>query len=135
MPVEHARGAQIMRSQLGQVRGLGAAKSGGATWWAERISAIALIPLSFWFVISVFRLLGASRSDVKTWLGGPGVAMMMIALIIVTFWHLALGVQVVLEDYVHNESAKTASILAVKFVSLLLAIVAVLSVVKLHVGM
>ena len=81
---------------------LGSAKSGFAHWWVERVTAVALLPLSVWFAAS---LIGHSASDHGTfvrWLGEPFNAILMILLLIALFWHTALGLQVVIEDYVHS---------------------------------
>src|SRR5512147_1791179 len=103
------------RTPIGRARGLGSAKDGTAHWWAQRLTALALVPLVLWFVISILRLVGAGRAAVVDWLDSPVSAGLMILLIIATFHHAQLGVQVVIEDYVHNEAAKIASIILVKF--------------------
>ena len=121
----------IMRSMLGRVRGLGAAKSGTQHWWSQRVTAIALIPLSLWFVISVFTLIGAPRSAVAAWAAGPITATLLLATIAALFQHMFLGVQVVIEDYIHGERARMAWLLATKGSTALLALAAVVSVLKL----
>ena len=85
----------IMRSQLGRARGLGAAKSGAAQWWAQRVTAIALVPLTLWFVCAAVRLTGASHQEMLAWIGGPVPVVLFIALVLANFYHLALGLQVV----------------------------------------
>ena len=124
----------VMRSPLGRVRGLGAARSGTGVWWAQRLTAFALIPLTLWFVCAVIRLAGLPRAAVQGWATSPLVATLLVALIIATFHHLQLGLQVVIEDYVHGP-AKLASILVVKAASVLLALAAIISVLKLAIGM
>ena len=89
-----------MRSQLGRVRGLGASKSGVEHWWVERLTAIALVPLTVWFVISVLTLLGAEQPAVVAWAGRPVNTVLLLALVIMTFHHMQLGLQVVIDDYV-----------------------------------
>jgi succinate dehydrogenase / fumarate reductase membrane anchor subunit len=121
----------IMRSQLGRVRGLGSARSGTAHWWAERVTSLALIPLTIWFVFVALHLSGHSRHDVAHWAGHPVNATLMIAMLLVTFHHTALGLQVVIEDYIHVERTKLASLLAVKALCGLLALASVISVLKL----
>jgi succinate dehydrogenase / fumarate reductase membrane anchor subunit len=123
----------IMRSTLGRARGLGAAKSGTAHWWAERVTSVALVPLTLWFVLAIYRLAGIPASEVAHWMASPLNATLMLALIVVTFYHMALGLQVVLEDYIHSEKTRLAAILAVKAGTYLLAIAAILSVLKLAV--
>lgn len=122
-----------LRSPLGQVRGLGSAKEGVQHWWAQRVTALALIPLALWFVISVITMTGAGRDEVVSWLGSPFSAAVALLLIGATFWHAMLGVQVVVEDYVHNETRKIATLLLVKGLLLLMGLACALSVVVLMV--
>jgi succinate dehydrogenase / fumarate reductase membrane anchor subunit len=121
----------IMRSQLGRVRGLGSAKSGLAHWWAQRLTAIALVPLSLWFILSVLHLLGAPHDAVVDWFSGPWTIVLMIALVVATFHHAQLGLQVVIEDYIHNDAVRLASLIAVKGAAILLGMACVVSVLKL----
>jgi succinate dehydrogenase / fumarate reductase membrane anchor subunit len=96
---------------LGRARGLGSAKHGVQHWRAQRVSAVALIPLTLWFVYSVVHLTGADQKIVLTWLHKPASAILMSLFIVATFYHLALGVQVVIEDYVHREGVKVTTML------------------------
>lgn len=121
----------IMRSQLGRVRGLGSAKSGLAHWWTQRLTAIALVPLSLWFIVSVLHLLGAPHDAVVDWISGPWTIVLMIALVVATFHHAQLGLQVVIEDYIHNDATRLAALLAVKAAAILLGMACVVSVLKL----
>ena len=120
-----------MRSPLGRARGLGAAKAGAAHWWAQRLTSIALVPLTLWFLCAVVRMIGATRDDVVFWMAGPLPIVLMIALVIATFHHLQLGLQVVIEDYVNNDWLRIGSILLVKGLSLLLALACIVSVLRL----
>jgi succinate dehydrogenase / fumarate reductase, membrane anchor subunit len=120
-----------LRSPLGRVRGLGSAKDGTSHWWAQRLTALALIPLTVWFCISVIAMSGAGYATVAAWAGSPLVAGLLILLIVATFYHGALGLQVVIEDYVHHEMTKLALLLVVKAASLVLALAGVLSVLTL----
>lgn len=120
-----------LRSPLGRARGLGSAKEGVHHWWVQRVTAVALIPLTLWFVVSVILLAGAGHGEIVAWLSSPVSAGLMILLLIATFWHAALGLQVVIEDYVHHEGCKVALLLLAKGLLALLAIVSLLSVVKL----
>ena len=121
----------IMRSPLGRARGLGSARAGAAHWWAQRITSIALIPLTLWFLCAMIRMIGATREDVVLWMAGPLPIVLMIALVIATFHHLQLGLQIVIEDYVTNDALRIGSILLVKGLSLLLALACIVSVLKL----
>lgn len=117
-----------LRSPLGKVRGLGSAKDGTGHWWAQRLSALALIPLTLWFCVAVVSLSGADHAAVAAWAGSPVVAGLLILLIAATFYHAYLGVQVVIEDYVHHEGLKIAGLLLVKGASVVLALTGILSV-------
>ena len=119
------------RSDLGRARGLGSAKEGVQHWWLQRLTALALIPLSLWFVASVICLAGATRAELVGWLGSPYSAGLLLLCLLATFWHGILGLQVVIEDYVHSEGRKVAWLLAMKALLWFLAIVSLLSVVKL----
>lgn len=121
---------KVMRSQLGRARGLGAGGSGTEHWWAERVSAATLLPLSAWFVIQIFRLKGASHDTVVKWGGKPVNATMLTALIITTFHHAGVGLQVIVDDYVHGKLHKPTRIL-VKAATALIGLLGVFSVIKL----
>jgi succinate dehydrogenase / fumarate reductase, membrane anchor subunit len=120
----------MLRSPLGRARGLGSARAGSRHWWAQRLTALALVPLTLWFIFSVIHLAGASHQMVIDWLSTPLTLGLMLALIVATFHHLQLGVQVVIEDYVHDERIKIGAVLAVKALSVLLALVCIVSVLK-----
>ena len=121
---------QTLRSPLGRVRGLGAAKEGAHHWWMQRLTAVALVPLTLWFIASVIVLTGASHGEVARWIAEPHNAVLMLALIGATFWHGALGLQVVIEDYIRSEGTRVAALLAMKAAMALLALFAALAVLK-----
>jgi succinate dehydrogenase / fumarate reductase membrane anchor subunit len=123
-----------MRTRLGRVRGLGAARDGVAHWWAQRITAIALVPLLVWFVVSLVALAGAPHAAVIAWLKGPISAILMVSLLVAGLHHMQLGLQVVIEDYVHAEAVKIGLIIAVKLGAVLAGLVAVFSVLKIAFG-
>jgi succinate dehydrogenase / fumarate reductase, membrane anchor subunit len=87
---------------IGRVRGLGSAKSGSHHWWLQRLTALGNILLVLWFIFSLVRLPGLDYETVKTWLASPLAAVPMALLVINVFWHFRLGLQVVVEDYVHG---------------------------------
>ncbi len=120
-----------MRSPLARVRGLGSAKDGTSHWWAQRLTALALVPLTLWFCISVIAMAGADHATVVAWIASPLVAGLLILLIVATFYHATLGLQVVIEDYVHSEMTKIGLLLAVKALAIVLTLAAVLSVLTL----
>lgn len=121
----------IMRSPLGRARGLGSARAGATHWWMQRLTSLALVPLTIWFLCAMIGMLGASRDDVVFWMSGPLPIVLMIALVIATFHHLQAGLQVVIEDYVHDDRLRIGSILLVKGLSLLLALACIISVLRL----
>jgi succinate dehydrogenase / fumarate reductase membrane anchor subunit len=117
-----------MRAALGRARGLGSAKEGSGHWWSQRLSAVALIPLSLWFVASLVGMAGADYYTMRAWMGSPLVAGLLILLIVATFYHAYLSMQVIIEDYVHHEGAKLAGLIIGKAASIVLGLVGVLSV-------
>src|SRR5687767_7956053 len=120
-----------MRSPLGRAIGLGSAKEGVDHWWAERITALALVPLTLWFVIAVIELAGADRAAFVAWVRHPVPAVLLVLLLIATFYHNALGLQVVIEDYVENEALRFGLIIIVKLASIVLAVLGIFAVLKL----
>jgi succinate dehydrogenase / fumarate reductase membrane anchor subunit len=116
------------RSELGRVRGLGSAKEGVHHWWMQRLTALALIPLSLWLVAALVAHTGADHAAVTAWIGQPVTVGLLVLLIGITFYHAQLGLQVVIEDYVHNEGVKIAGLLLVKAAALLLALAGILAV-------
>ena len=127
-------GPTTLKSRLGRVRGLGSAKEGAAHWWAQRLTAVALVPLVFWLAASLAALSGAGHDAVVTWLRGPIAPVAMIALLAAGFHHLQLGMQVVIEDYVHSETAKITLIVMVKLGAALAALVSIISVLRIALG-
>ena len=119
-----------MRSDLGRVRGLGTAKEGAHHWWMQRLTAIALIPLTLWFIISIASLNSASYAETVNWLSIPLVSIFMILLVSSTLYHALLGVQVVVEDYIHQEGFKFLLLIGLKFIFLVLGVIAVFSLLK-----
>jgi succinate dehydrogenase / fumarate reductase membrane anchor subunit len=119
-----------LRSPLGHARGLGSAKEGPNHWWHQRLTAVALVPLSMWFLVSVVSLAGADYPHFQAWLAVPGNTALLLLLLAATFHHGQLGLQVVIEDYVHGKAAKVGGLIAVKLVSLLLAVFAAVAVLR-----
>ncbi len=119
-----------LRSDLGRVRGLGSAKEGVAHWWAQRVTAVALVPLKMWFLASLASLAGAEAAAVRAWVANPFVAVTLVLLIGVTFYHALLGMQVVIEDYIHAEWVKVSLIMGIKFGGVALAAVGIFAVLK-----
>lgn len=123
-----------MRTPLNKVRGLGSAKEGADHFWKQRVTALANIPLTLFLVASVITLLGKDHAAVAAYLGSPLVAVMMIALVISVMIHMRLGMQVIIEDYVHGEGAKILLLIANTFFTILVGLGCILAIVKLSLG-
>ena len=121
----------VRRSQLGRVRGLGSARGGVRHWWVQRLTAMALLPLTIWFVICVLGLLGAAQSAVAAFIATPVNTVLLVALVAISLHHAEAGVQTVIEDYVHREGMRIAALLAVKALTLFLALAGIIAVLKL----
>ena len=121
----------VRRSQLGRARGVGAGHSGVGHWRAARITSIALVPLTLWFIYAMLHLLGAPQQAVAAWASHPVNTVLLLVLIAVTFQHMHLGLQVVCEDYVANKWQMTAMILGAKAASLLLGLMGSVAVLRL----
>jgi succinate dehydrogenase / fumarate reductase membrane anchor subunit len=124
-----------LRSPLGRVIGLGSAKGGSGHWYSQRITAVALVILGLWFIASLAMLgPGAPHADVARWLGAPFPAVMALLLLGVGAYHAALGLQVVIEDYVADKGTRTVLIIAVKFALVVATLAGVLAVLRLALG-
>jgi succinate dehydrogenase / fumarate reductase, membrane anchor subunit len=107
------RNMRDMRTPLARAIGLGSAKEGVGPWWAERVTAVALVPLTLWLVASIIAHTGSDYATFIVWLRTPLTAILLILLLIALFYHTALGLQVVIEDYVHS-GAKFAAVIAMR---------------------
>lgn len=123
-----------MRTPLKTARGLGSSHSGAEHWWSQRLTALALIPLSAWFVVSVIVHIGAGREQIAVWLANPVSASLMILTLAIGLHHGQAGLRVVYEDYVHHEGLKLASIVATQFAAHALAVAGSVAVLVLAVG-
>ena len=119
-----------IQTPLGRVRGYGSAKSGTQHFWYQRMTAVALVPLTLWFVWAVVRYAGAPHSEVVAFLGNPvsGVAMAMF--VVVGLVHMLLGAKVVIEDYIHRESTKIALLVLLHFAVFAVAVTCVVAVLR-----
>jgi succinate dehydrogenase / fumarate reductase membrane anchor subunit len=126
--------ASRMRSPLGRAVGLGSAKEGVEHWLVQRITAVALVPLALWFVIAVIGLVGADFDTVQDWIGRPLPAIVLVLLLLATFYHASLGLQVVIEDYVHGELARFGLVIIVRLACVALAVAGIVAVLTLALG-
>ena len=123
-----------LRSPLGRVLGLGSAKDGSHHWWMQRVSSVALVLLSVWFLISLLTRGALDYVSVIEWMNHPVNATLLVLLVITVAYHSALGVQVVLEDYVSNKGAKLVSLIANQFVHLTLGAIGVFAILRVAFG-
>jgi len=130
-----AAGRQL-RTPLSRAIGLGSAKEGVQHWWMQRVTAIALVPIAAWFVIWVIMLAGsgANRGAFIAWLRDPVSAAVWVLLLIATFYHGALGLQVVIEDYVASDATRFGLIILMRLAALLGCILGIVAVAKLSLG-
>jgi succinate dehydrogenase / fumarate reductase, membrane anchor subunit len=122
-----------LRAPLARVRGLGSAREGTEHYIAQRFTAVALVPLSVWFVFSLVSIAGADYAVVVSWVKTPINAILLIALLMAMFHHAQLGMRVVIEDYVHDEFYKVVLVTLTKSLSYIFGIATVLAVVRIFV--
>ncbi|MBI2994980.1 MAG: succinate dehydrogenase, hydrophobic membrane anchor protein [Gammaproteobacteria bacterium] len=123
-----------LASPLARARGLGSAGRGTQDWWQQRVTAIALLPLSLWFIGSLLALDYADPAAVAGWLRSPLSAILMLMFVLVLLHHAQLGVQVVIEDYVEPEWQKVACVILVKFLAVLVGLASALAILKVFFG-
>jgi len=119
-----------LREPLARARGLGSAKAGVGHWWVQRITATALIALGLWFVCSVIALLGSDFEQARAALAEPWNAVLMILFVCTAFWHAQLGLQVVIEDYVHTRWKEVVLTVGIRLLAVLLALASSLAVLR-----
>lgn len=123
-----------LRTPLSQARGLGSAHAGAHHWWHQRITAVAMLPLMFWFVMSLASHVGADYFSLKSWMESPINATLMVALMINIFYHAHLGLQIVIEDYVHCPAMKAFGLIMIKLLAVLFSIFSVVSILEIAIG-
>jgi succinate dehydrogenase / fumarate reductase membrane anchor subunit len=122
-----------LRSPLGKVLGTGSAKEGVHHWWLQRLTSIALVPLTVWFVVSLLSLPSFEHVTVITWMAHSWTALFLVLFILVATWHSQLGVRVVVEDYVHGGS-KTLTLVVITFIHAVVAAAGIFAVLKVAFG-
>ena len=114
----------------------GQSQTGESTkhWWMQRLTAVALVPLTVWFAVSMVVLAGADYPTMVAWVSNPFVSVLLLLMLVSLFFHLRLGLQEILEDYIHTRSAKTVLSVSITFGCFLLATAAIISVLKISIG-
>ncbi|MBN9008431.1 MAG: succinate dehydrogenase, hydrophobic membrane anchor protein [Rhizobiales bacterium] len=123
-----------MRTPLGRVRNLGSSHSGTKDFWRQRLTAVAMIILVVPMIVVVMMLLGRNQAGAAQILGTPLIAIFVLLFIIASVWHMKIGMQVVIEDYIHDEKLKLVSIMANNFFSVAVALAAAYAIFKLSSG-
>ena len=124
---------QRMRSPLARAMGFGSAKDGVEHWWMQRVSAVALVPLTLWFIASIIAHAGSDYATFIAWLRTPLATIFMILLLIALFDHTALGLQVVIEDYVHS-GLKFVALVEVRLGCFALAVAGIVAALRIEFG-
>jgi succinate dehydrogenase / fumarate reductase, membrane anchor subunit len=123
-----------LTTPLRQVLGAGPAGQGVHHWWLQRLTSLALVPLSIWFVVSLLALPSLDHFTVVSWLGQGASALLLILFVLIGTWHSQLGVRVIIEDYVHGAGAKTLLLVLTGFAHVLIGAVGVFAIVKIALG-
>ena len=123
-----------LRSPLGRVLGLGTAKDGTGHWWGQRVSGIALAVLGLWFVVSIALLPGFGHAETVAFVSKPLHAVLLMLLTVTMAYHSSLGVQVVIEDYVHSHGLKLAALILSRFAHILVAVTGLFAILRLGLG-
>jgi succinate dehydrogenase / fumarate reductase membrane anchor subunit len=126
--------AKSMRTPLARVRSLGASHSGTADFWRQRVTAVAMTLLILPVIVIVLMLIGRNQAGAAQILGSLPIAIILLLFIVASAWHMKIGMQVVIEDYIHNEKLKLASIMANNFFSFVVALVSIYAILKLSSG-
>ena len=132
--MSETHGSPSMRTPLGRVRNLGASHSGTSDFWRQRLTAVAMTLLIIPVLVIIMMLIGSNQAGAKLILGSLPVAIILILFIIASTWHMKIGMQVVIEDYVHNEKLKLASVMANNFFCFVVALASIYAIFKLSSG-
>ncbi len=132
--MSETHGSPSMRTPLGRVRNLGASHSGTSDFWRQRLTAVAMTLLIIPVLVIIMMLIGSNQAGAKLILGSLPVAIILILFIIASTWHMKIGMQVVIEDYVHSEKVKLVAIIANNFFSFAVALASIYAIFKLSSG-
>ena len=124
----------VNRSVAARVQAQASTRQGAHHWLLERVTSVALVPLTLWFIVSAVSLSGAGYAEVRLWLAGPFNTTFMLLLIIALFWHTQLGLTVVIEDYVHHEMTKFVLLMLVNFAAIALGLACAVAILKVSLG-
>jgi succinate dehydrogenase / fumarate reductase membrane anchor subunit len=134
MSAPKSESAKSIRTPLGRVRGFGSSHSGTGDFWLQRLTAVAMVLLILPVIVVVMMLLGRNQAGAAQILGSPLVAIVMLLFIIASVWHMKIGLQVVIEDYVQGEMTKLAAVMANNFFSVAVALASIYAILKLSSG-
>ena len=134
MTAQNSHAAKSMRMPLSRVRRLGASHSGTSDFWRQRMTAVAMVLLMVPVIVVVMMLLGRNQAGAAQILGSAPIAIILLLFIVASTWHMKIGMQVVIEDYVHNEKLKLASVMANNFFSIAVALASIYAILKLSSG-
>ena len=123
-----------LQTPLGRVRGLGSAREGVAHWWAQRVTAVLLLPLSIWFLSWVLPVLGQNYSDARVFVAQPLNAFLLLTFLLALIYHALLGVQVVIEDYIHTRWLEVGLQVAIKLIAFLAALATAFALIRIVLG-
>jgi succinate dehydrogenase / fumarate reductase membrane anchor subunit len=132
--MSETHGSPSMRTPLGRVRNLGASHSGTSDFWRQRLTAVAMTLLIIPVLVIIMMLIGSNQAGAKLILGSLPVAIILVLFIIASTWHMKIGMQVVIEDYVHSEKVKLVAIIANNFFSFAVALASIYAIFKLSSG-
>ena len=134
MTAPNSAPSKTMRTPLARVRNLGASHSGTSDFWRQRVTAVAMVLLIVPVIVIVMMLLGRNQAGAAQILGSPPIAIIMLLFIVASAWHMKIGMQVVIEDYIHSEKLKLASIMANNFFTIVVALASIYAILKLSSG-
>jgi succinate dehydrogenase / fumarate reductase membrane anchor subunit len=134
MTAQNTRAVKSMRTPLARVRNLGASHSGTSEFWRQRVTAVAMTLLIVPVIVVVMMLLGRNQAGAAQILGSLPIAIILLLFIVASSWHMKIGMQVVIEDYVHNEKLKLATIMANNFFCIAVALTSIYAILKLSSG-